>query len=140
MSRVTRRRARGVPRVVSPPAGLLPTGHSLDVFVRVLDMVHAFNAEPGLFVILHLPSTSGLRVDNKHIDLGISVAWKAGRYNVLRHRFPKALVRSTPAGPRAPAAGLRATRCIILLDKDRLVDNIRLLNKSPEEYLFKTPG
>ena len=37
-------------------------------------------------------------------------------------------------------AGLRATRCIRLLDRDRLVDNIRLLNKSPEEYLFKTPG
>ena len=49
-------------------------------------------------------------------------------------------LRLAPAGPRAPAAGLRATRCIRLLDKDRLVDNIRLLNKFPEEYLFKNPG
>ena len=41
---------------------------------------------------------------------------------------------------QAPAAGLLATRCIRLLDKDRLVDNIRLLNRSPEEDLLKHPG
>ncbi len=56
-------------------------------------------------------------------------------------RYPPSYVPPVPpAGPRAPAAGLRATRCIRLLDKDRLVDNIRLLNKSLEEDLFKIPG
>ena len=109
----------------------LPAGFDKDVFLRVLDLVHGFRKEPGLFVVLHIPSESSLRLDTKKAKPEVSWAWLRGP---AREEAPP------PAGPCAPAAGLLATRCIRLLDKNRLLDNIRLLNKFPEEDLFKNLG
>ena len=55
----------------------------------------------------------------------------------LKHEGPH---HTAPAGPRAPAAGLRATRYIRLLDEKRLLDKPGDESKLLEEYLFKKPG
>ena len=54
------------------------------------------------------------------------------------------LVRKPPVGPRAPAAGLLATRCIRILNRNRLLDNplkiTKKTKKTDKRDPFKGPG